>query len=125
VCDLVACGALWDSHIFSARAATLLGLLRARFPDLVDQTETALACDLSRDARGVALGELYERVPSIDFSRAIIQCAKSGLRVIPAPNCGWADLSTPQRVAASSRSIMYAGTDQDATPQRSPPQRQA
>jgi mannose-1-phosphate guanylyltransferase len=124
-CDLLACGALWDSHIFAARAVTLLGLLRARLPDLVDQTETALACDMSRAARGIALSELYERIPSIDFSRAIIQRAKSGLRVIPAPNCGWADLSTAQCVAATSHGIVYAGADQEAAPQRRSAQPQA
>lgn len=122
--DLVACGALWDSHIFAARAVTVLGLLRARLPDLVDQAETALACDMSHEARGFALRELYERVPVIDFSRAIVQSAKSGLRVIAAPNCGWADVSTPQRVAATSHSLVYAGTDQEATSRRAAPQRQ-
>lgn len=119
--DLVACGALWDSHVFAACAVTVLGLLRARLPDLVDQAETALACDMSHEARGVALRELYERVPSIDFSRAIVQSAKSGLRVIAAPNCGWADVSTPQRMAATSHSFVYAGTDQEATSRRAAP----
>ena len=124
VSDLVACGALWDSRIFAARAVTLLGLLRARLPDVVDQTETALACDVSRAVRGVALRELYERLPSIDFSRAIIQSAESGLRVIPAPNCGWAELGTPQRVAATSRSVEYVGADPEATPRQRAPQPQ-
>jgi mannose-1-phosphate guanylyltransferase len=119
--DLVACGALWDSHVFAACAVTVLGLLRARLPDLVDQAETALACDMSHEARGVALRELYERVPSIDFSRAIVQSAKSGLRVIAAPNCGWADVTTPQRMAATSHSFVYAGTDQEATSRRAAP----
>jgi mannose-1-phosphate guanylyltransferase len=122
--DLVACGALWDSHIFAARAVNLLGLLRSRLPDLVDQAETALACDMSHEARGVALRELYERVPLIDFSRAIIQSAESELRVISAPNCGWADVSTPQRVAATSHSFVYAGSGQEATSRRPPLQPQ-
>jgi hypothetical protein len=80
---------------------------------------------MSRAARSVALSELYERLPSIDFSRAIIQSAKSGLRVIPAPNCGWADLSTPQCVAATSHGIVYAETDQEAAPERRSAQPQA
>jgi mannose-1-phosphate guanylyltransferase len=120
-CDFVACGALWDSGIFAARAVTLLGLLRARLPDLVDQIETALACVMRHAAQGVALDELYERIPSIDFSRAIIQSAESGLRVIPAPNCGWADLSKPQRVVSPSYSILCpisAGSDPEAVHQR-------
>jgi len=73
---------------------------------------------------GKGLRELYERLPSIDFSRAIIQSAESGLRVIPAPNCGWAELGTPQRVAATSRSVEYVGADPEATPRQRAPQPQ-
>jgi mannose-1-phosphate guanylyltransferase len=97
--DLVACGALWDSHIFAALGVTLLGMLRARLPDLVDRTETAMACVVGVDSRAVALRALYERVPSIDFTRVIVQGAESRLRVIPAPCCGWTDLGTPRRFA--------------------------
>src|ERR1700689_798198 len=103
---LVACGALWDSHIFAAPGVALLGRLRARLPDLVDQTETALASAVGIEARGFALGQLYERVPSIDFSSAIIQGAESELRVIPAPSCGWTDLSTPRRVACTRHDVL-------------------
>jgi mannose-1-phosphate guanylyltransferase len=104
--DLVACGALWDSHIFAAPGVTLLGMLRARLPDLVDQTETALASAVGLEPRGFALRKLYERVPSIDFSSAIIQGAESELRVIPAPSCGWTDLSTPRRVACTRYGVL-------------------
>jgi mannose-1-phosphate guanylyltransferase len=99
--DLVACGALWDSQMFAAPGLALLGMLRARLPDVVDQSETALACGVGIEARAVALRELYERLPSIDFSRAIVQGAESGVRVIPSPRCGWTDLSTPPRAACT------------------------
>jgi hypothetical protein len=68
-------------------------------PDLVDGTETALACVVGIDSRAVALRALYEHVPSIDFTHVIVQGAESRLRVIPAPCCGWTDLSTRRRFA--------------------------
>jgi mannose-1-phosphate guanylyltransferase len=119
--ELAACGALWDSHIFAAPGVALLGRLRARLPDLVDQTETALASAVGIEARGFALGQLYERVPSIDFSSAIIQGAESELRVIPAPSCGWTDLSTPRRVACTRHDVLSpisARSASDATRHR-------
>lgn len=119
--ELAACGALWDSHIFAAPGVALLGRLRARLPDLVDQTETALASAVGIEARGFALGQLYERVPSIDFSSAIIQGAESELRVIPAPSCGWTDLSTPRRVACTRHDVLSpisASSASDATRHR-------
>jgi mannose-1-phosphate guanylyltransferase len=61
-----------------------------------------MAIALARDAQAnqpSALTELYERLPVVDFSRAVVQQAPQTLRVITAPACGWTDLGTPRRVA--------------------------
>jgi hypothetical protein len=42
---------------------------------------------------------LYERLPSIDFSRAVLQSAGEELRVIAVPPCGWNDVGTPETLA--------------------------
>jgi mannose-1-phosphate guanylyltransferase len=97
--ELLRCGALWNSFIFAACAPVLLGMLRRAQPEIVERMETAIARDARLGARSIALEELYEDLPSVDFSRAIMQGAAQHLRVITAPACGWSDLGTPQRVA--------------------------
>jgi mannose-1-phosphate guanylyltransferase len=96
---LVARGAVWNSFIFAADAATLMALIRARLPDIVDGMTTAVARDTRRGSDPSALAELYERLPTVDFSRSILQQAGSALRLLTAPACGWTDLGTPRRVA--------------------------
>src|SRR5882672_9910209 len=96
-------GALWNSFIFAAQGQSLLELLRARMPDAVDRMSRTLAAEASADSSGDALTELYERLPCMDFSRAIVEGAEQRLRVLQAPACGWTDLGTPKRVAATLR----------------------
>jgi mannose-1-phosphate guanylyltransferase len=99
---LVDRGAVWNSFIFWARAATLLALIRRTLPAIVEDMASALARDWPdwRDDQGtLALAELYERLPSVDFSRSVVQGAESELRVSTLPACGWTDLGTPDRVA--------------------------
>jgi mannose-1-phosphate guanylyltransferase len=97
--ELLRAGALWNSFIFAACAPALLGMLRGAMPEIVERMETALARDARLGARSLALEEMYTELPSVDFSRAVIQGAEAGLRVITAPACGWSDLGTPRRVA--------------------------
>jgi len=96
--ELVARGALWDSSIVAARAVVLLGLLRARMPDLVDQVETALAQAENADMRTRALTQLYARLPDVDFTRVIAEGAESQCRVITSRSCGWSQVILPPRV---------------------------
>lgn len=98
---LLSSGALWNSFIFAANGASLLGLLRQKIASSVEDIATALA----RDDRSHALAQAYERLDSIDFSRAIVQGAEKSLRVIAAPQCGWTDLGTPKRVADTLRRL--------------------
>jgi mannose-1-phosphate guanylyltransferase len=100
---LIGAGALWNTFIFAASGSVLLGLLRKHLPTSVEEMATALA----RDARAGcgALSELYERLPSVDFSGTVVQGQESSLRVMIAPACGWSDLGTPQRVADTLRRV--------------------
>ncbi len=98
---LLSLGALWNSFIFAADGPTLLGLFRQRMGRSLDDIATALA----RPDRSAALNEVYESLPDIDFSRTVVQGAEGSLRVIAAPACGWSDLGTPQRVAATLRKL--------------------
>jgi mannose-1-phosphate guanylyltransferase len=101
--ELVGAGALWNSFIFAGSGPALLGLLRKQIAASVEDMATALARD-ARSERG-ALTELYQRLPSVDFSAAVIQGAESSLRLKIAPACGWSDLGSPRRVADTLRRL--------------------
>jgi mannose-1-phosphate guanylyltransferase len=103
--ELFANKALWNSFIFGATGTALLNLLRLRMGTAVEEMATALARE-AQEADSTALAELYERLPSVDFSRAVAQQFPSRLRVIAAPACGWTDLGTPGRVAATVRRLI-------------------
>jgi len=100
--ELFATKALWNSFIFGASGAALLRLLRLQLGGTVDEMATAVSRD---EYAGVcsALPELYERLPTADFSRAVIQQLPYTLRVLTVSACGWNDLGTPRRVAATLR----------------------
>ncbi len=110
--ELLSSGALWNSFIFAANAASLLGMLRQRIAASVEDIATAIA----RDDRSHALAQAYERLGSIDFSRTIMQGAESSLRVVAAPQCGWTDLGTPKRVADTLRRLDRLSSSPVLTP---------
>ena len=109
-------GALWNSFIFAGAGPALLGMLRKRMPEIVEQIQTALARDACEGAQSNALADLYAELPSVDFSRTVLQDAGSELRVISAPACGWSDLGTPKRVLDTLKRIEHGRMDH-VTPQ--------
>ncbi len=110
--DLIARGAVWNSFIFWAHATTLLALIRSRLPEIVEEMTNALARDWRGDEDTPALEGLYESLPIIDFSRAVMQDAESVLRVSTAPACGWTDLGTPRRVVQTLQRLQLASAIQ-------------
>ncbi len=97
--SLISRGAVWNSFIFAVDGNTLLSMYRQLMPEIVDEMETARARDAARGSRFDALAELYERLPSVDFSSHIAQRSESRLTLLNVPRCGWSDLGTPKRVA--------------------------
>lgn len=97
VSGLLDAGALWNSFIFAVRGVALLQLYRRRHSTIVDAMAEAV---MSGEA---ALGELYERLPRLDFSRDVLEGAEDTLRVLAVPECGWSDLGTPHGVAECVR----------------------
>ena len=53
---------------------------------------------MNSSMRRARLAELYEQLPTLDFSRDILQRSPELLRVMTVPACGWSDLGTPKRV---------------------------
>jgi mannose-1-phosphate guanylyltransferase len=98
--ELIDKGALWNAFILAASVQTVLHVLEGRFPGIVSRMRAAVRQDLRCPLVGSATAELYERLPSLDFSRDVLgNRTDANLRVIPVPQCGWSDLGTSQRVA--------------------------
>jgi mannose-1-phosphate guanylyltransferase len=106
--ELIARGAVWNSFIFWTHARTLLELIRSRLPEIVEEMMNAQTRDRREDGEMSALEDLYERLPNVDLSRAVMQGAESALRVTTAPACGWTDLGTPRCVARTLQRLQLA-----------------
>ena len=52
-----------------------------------------------------ALDDMYARLPTLDFSRDLLEAEPNAFRVMRAPSCGWSDLGTPNRVAETLRRL--------------------
>ena len=97
--DLVQDGALWNVFILAASAHALLGLYTSRYPGLVSDMSRAVDQDGADPLAAKAARALYPQLPTLDFSRDVVQGQESRLRVLTVPACGWSDLGTPRRVA--------------------------
>lgn len=108
--ELIAHGGLWNSFIIASSVQALLALFRRRVPQTVRALRAALCADAAAQMReGSALAALYERLPTLDFSRDILQGQEAWLRVLPVPHCGWTDLGTPRRVVEALRRLPREG----------------
>jgi len=96
---LISAGALWNSLIIAAGGRSLFRLFERRCPEVVAAMQFAVNGPGPPLQSSSALRVLYERLPSIDFSRHILESAADGLRVRAVPHCGWTDLGTVRRVA--------------------------
>jgi mannose-1-phosphate guanylyltransferase len=99
--QLIARGAAWNSFIAVARLESLLALYERQFPEVVTALDLAIERERAGDRRAVA--ELYAELPSIDFSRHLLQGQERFLKLVNVPTCGWSDLGTPRRVADALR----------------------
>ena len=111
-------GALWNAFIFAARAMTLLDVFRARYPDIVEAVEKICGLDPFDTADLPVIAATYEALPSIDFSRAILQAQGAALAVLPVAACGWSDLGTPHRVAQALAKLRVRDAESTDVPAR-------
>jgi mannose-1-phosphate guanylyltransferase len=96
---LVDSGALWNVFIVAASVRALLSLHSKRYAGLIARMTDAVEQDRLRTHDSLAAERLYTKIPTVDFSRDVLEGQESMLRVVTVPACGWSDLGTPQRVA--------------------------
>jgi mannose-1-phosphate guanylyltransferase len=112
--DLIVEGALWNMFIIAATARSLIDLFMRRYAPIALEMQVLVSRALS--AAGPAAGwpmivDMYQRLPSLDFSRDVLQGQESKLRVIAVPPCGWSDLGTPRRVGDTLRRTQQPPVD--------------
>jgi mannose-1-phosphate guanylyltransferase len=94
--ELLAQGALWNMFIVAGTVSAFLNLF--------DRSYNFVSLMRSTLHSGQPLGmlnRLYKELPSVDFSRDVLSHHVGLLRAVAAPPCGWTDLGTPSRVAAT------------------------
>jgi len=92
--ELAGLGALVNSFIFASRGRTLVRLYEDALPQLLRRFVPVV---LARSHQW-HLRELYDEIPSHDFSRAVLERCCGSLGVLAVPPCGWSDLGTPSRL---------------------------
>jgi mannose-1-phosphate guanylyltransferase len=87
-------GALVNSLILVAPVDLVLRLYQESLPGIL-----GALLDCPGDAGGrEPLAEIYESIPTSDFSRHVLARSVRHLSVVQVPWCGWSDLGTPDRL---------------------------
>lgn len=106
--EIIGQGGLWNAFIIAASVQTLIDLYMPRYAQLVLEMRVILSRALSAGAAGAgwsSLVSMYERFPTLDFSRDLLEDTAQALRVVTVPPCGWSDLGTPKRVGETLRRL--------------------
>jgi mannose-1-phosphate guanylyltransferase len=97
-------GALWNMFIIATSVRSLVKLFAERFSVVSLEMQAIVNAALHAEpaySAWPAIVDMYDRLPQIDFSRDILQRQPQALRVLEVPDCGWSDLGTPSRLAAT------------------------
>lgn len=96
---LLETGGLWNTFVSTGAAAAYWTLASRHLPDFTAELDSHARIENARDAAR-ALEVIYSRTAPVNFSRAILERARS-LRVVPVAGSGWSDWGSPQRVLRS------------------------
>lgn len=102
--ELLRGGALWNTFVCVARAATVWAMTRQVAPDLCSAF-TAIRWALQRSPASRLIERGYETLRPVNFSSEICQPLPSWLRVLPVPEVGWSDWGSEARICASLQRI--------------------
>jgi mannose-1-phosphate guanylyltransferase len=93
-------GGLLNSFLVAGRVKTLLRLYAVSLPEVVrpflqNFLRTGDVWQVDR------IGKVYGSLSTWDFSQHLLEPSVEHLAVLPVPPCGWRDLGTPERLAAT------------------------
>jgi mannose-1-phosphate guanylyltransferase len=107
--QIIDAGGLWNAFIIAASAQQLVNMFTHRFAPVVMEMQVILSrytqAGLPATSGWATIVDMYERLPTVDFSRDLLEGQEASLRVVHVPACGWSDLGTPHRVAETVRRL--------------------
>ncbi len=96
---------LWNTMIVAAKAKVLWASARTLIPSVVESLDNfRVVLRAVREGRApqehvdIALAHAYQRIPSADFSRDILQNAARKSLVLPIEGVRWSDWGRPERI---------------------------
>jgi mannose-1-phosphate guanylyltransferase len=101
-------GALWSTFTLAASARALLSLFSARFELTIRRLRGVIDATSGAGTNATLVTDLYRTLPTLDFSRDVLEGQETRLHVLPIPPCGWTDLGTPERVARALQRLPHA-----------------
>lgn len=96
--DLWARGALWNTFIMAVKGETLWRLGRRLLPEMMAGFDRLLPM-LGTPEEDTAVAGAYERLPSRNFSRDVLELIPGEALVLPLEGVSWSDWGRPSRVA--------------------------
>ena len=90
-------GSLWNTFVLVAKVAALLRVGQERLPELSSRLAHIQAF-AGTEGEAWAVRQAYTLMPTVNFSRAILDACPSALAVSELPPLQWSDLGTPRRV---------------------------
>jgi mannose-1-phosphate guanylyltransferase len=114
--ELLKAGALWNMFIIAGSVQALLALYERSHQSSVALMRAAVGGKKSRGSLTPLLAEVYEQLPTVDFSHDLLEPQASRLQVLSVPSCGWNDLGTPKRVIETLRTLPTEPKRIDAPP---------
>jgi len=97
-------GFLWNTMIMAARARTLWSLGCRLRPDMMGLFEGVKQA-LGTGRESWAVEEAYRRLPSVNFSRDILERAPESCALLPLSGVSWCDWGRPERVVETLRAL--------------------
>lgn len=91
-------GGLLNSFILISGGRFLLDLFKTDLPQLWRAFQPVIGNEQNPLSMDLDLTHLYHSIPTLDFSKDILEHVADKLWVYPVPACGWLDLGTPERL---------------------------
>jgi mannose-1-phosphate guanylyltransferase len=101
---LARAGFLWNTMIFAARARALWSLGGRLRPDMMGYMDGVKAA-LGTGRQFWALEEAYLRMPSVNFSRDLLERDPTAVLMVPLMGVSWCDWGRPERVSETLRAL--------------------
>lgn len=95
--ELIERGSLWNTFVMVGHVRGFLEMVTQALTGLV---ETFRESQLWTGAEVHIQDSLYERIPSVDFSREVLSVQTRRLVALQLGRAGWSDLGRPERVMA-------------------------